>query len=298
MKKATIISVFAISAILLLLFTGIQLYTNHRVSKELRTWLDENKMASAKFDTVHVNLFNQKAEINNVSIPVEEKTTRGTFHVKRIVVHEYDTENSPPGKLHISWNGITADENKELPTDSLLHIINKNKAEGNAEMKLRFSPTEKTFEIEQFSMKFPGLASVELEANFANISEETFDCEPEKLMFLTPTPLFKNAKIILKNETLAEKLLQSASPKAAEQMRKMILTKLAEQENKAALPEHKNVFKTIGEFVQSPGTLTVTSTPSEPIPPASFALWMYPAFAVGSFNISAEFIPEQPSNNH
>ena len=280
MRKSVLIGL-AVVLIICLAAISAQVYANHVIRKQIEKYIaDLPPDVSLDVEKARYSLIERRARISGVSFRSSALSGEGldVIRIDEVVIHRYDTKNTPPHFAHMEFNSIT------IPgafSDGVLLEMERMGLSGDgtkdlkidAQSSYRFDPDQREFVADRNNLQIRGLAGAQLGFHLDNIDPALFQQQADSGMnpFLLIASIGKvrlvRAEVFLEIGTLADRIFQGLAEKRSlpvEDLKKQLVS-IISAEIKDAPGISEETGKTILDFIREPGDMRITFTPEKPV---------------------------------
>ena len=236
-----------------------------------------SSIAEEKIDIAIANLVNYvDVDYRNVSVDllgfdvhvldivVSAINSKNKINIDEIVIFDVDKESDIPFFLHIALNGI------QIPIDQIEAVKKLDYNDRmllNADIDYEYNENEKEIVLNRIQLGAEEVGDIALTFRLSNI-----DLNPKNvlaLLFSYPQIILHNATIMYRDDSLIDRLIKFQAEDQGLEVGQLKDHAITSIENAIAVEEDeftKNVLTEIKNFINSPEEISISITPSKPLP--------------------------------
>jgi hypothetical protein len=258
---------FLLSFILFIVicYAGLTWFVNSEVEKGLNQAVAEVEGLTLNYSNLSVSIQKQCVTLKNV----EATLPQGQFlQADTVTITAFDQINPVPHYMTATATNVTI----ETTTANLgtwansMQDLNIATIKGDLTLDYRYAPETKTLDIKTLTLKVPELAEAKLSATI-----DKLDLHPFRMETLIGLRLGK-ANLTFTNHSLVNTLIrESANGLNVSEAKALTrisaeLSAMADYVGKDENRVAENVLHGLRRYINDPGTVTVSSNPTEPVP--------------------------------
>lgn len=266
MSKKQIIGI-GIAVILIAIYLGFKMYASNVAEGKVNEAIAKAaNLADIDYKKVSVDLLGMDVRISDIIVsPADAKEK---IKIDEIIIHDIDDKSDIPAFLTMTFNGIELNI-KDLGEDAkqIRELGYNDKVMVNLIADYSYNKEKKELHIKKLSIGADEAGEIRVSFRLGNIS-----LEPEKiagLLFTFPQVIFHEARIEYNDDTLAERLMKLGAKEQQvplEDFKKSLIKKV---ETEIANEKDEFTQKALNEikrFLTDPDELSISASPSKPLP--------------------------------
>lgn len=244
---------------------GYQVYIEQQAEQRIAEAVRELPPAvKVEYGKVDVGFLGKDLKVNDVKLTLEGGTP---IQVDQVQVLELDRRNDPPNYLHAKAVGIRQDltqvQDEQAAT---LRKLGYEEMRGSYELKYRYDPQTKAFDLQRLRGDLAGIGSVALQLKL-----DDFELRNPEAAAANQLPEFKvrEVKFSYSDDSLVSRVIKQGAAErgiSEEEFLAQLEQDIDAQTSALEGPFFKQLAQALKAFVREPGTLTLSAAPPEAVP--------------------------------
>ena len=264
--QAIRLSVTTLVIIAIVLFKSIM---SNKVEERIDTVLKDLPNQMVIYDDISVDIFGFSTHIYDISInvPGQEPIT-----IDEIVINSIDQDHNIPRYLDLEINGIENNTNALMlnPQSALFaKNLGVEKLSSNIALKYNYKQDKKSLELDELSFTTNGVAEIEFEAEFHNIS--SFEAVIKQFATEAKYITVAEASLEFDDMSLTNAILKTIaqdSKKTLTEVKAQLTAQLTKERDRNAKRGHTAVVEiqeAMISFIKDPQSFDMSVEPKEPV---------------------------------
>ena len=266
MKNTKILGIAIIIAIITV-YAGAKIYLTKLAKAEVDVAIAEiSDTTDITYDKVSLDLLAMDVHISDITISPINSDEK--LNISEIIIHEFDEESEVPSFFSFSCNGIELKIKKTgEKADNLRALGYKDQIIANISGNYAYDEDKQELTIKNIGVGAEEAGNILISFRLGNIS---IDQEAIQTLFFTfPSLLLHEAKITYEDDSLIQRVIALEAQKAQitpEEFKKSLLDELDKDIENEKDDYTKKALGEIKSFFENPKEITLTASPSEPLP--------------------------------
>ena len=266
MKNTKVLGIAIIIAIIAV-YAGAKIYVTKLAKAEVDVAITQTSdTTEITYDKVSVDLLGMEVHISDITVsPInsEEK-----LKISEIIIHDFDKKSEMPSFFSFSCNGIEINiKEAGEEADKFRALGYKDTMLANISADYAYDKEKKELKIKNIGIGAEEAGHIMISFHLGNISLEQEAIQA--LLFTFPSLVLHEAEITYKDDSLIERIMTLEAQKTQttlEEFKKSLIEEIAKEIDNEKDDSAKKALSEVKGFFENPKEISLTATPSEPIP--------------------------------
>lgn len=281
--------IIGVVVVLIGMYIGFKVYASNEAEKSIdKAIADASTYASIDYKNVSVDLLGFNVHISDVL--VSSADSKRKVKIDEIAVNDFDQTSDMPKFMNVSFKGIELNLN-ELGDDAtkIKELGYKDKLSLDFSIDYDYNHDDKKLDFRKLKLGADGMGEIEIGFHLGNIALSQDNLLA--VLFTYPQIMIQEATIRYKDDSLFDRIMDKTAKEKSKSLHAFKKEKIQEieQEIQNATDDFtKNALKEIQNFIENPKKLSLTISPSKPLPISSIVSVKDPKDAIKLLNMKID----------